>query len=206
MEPVILASGSPRRQEYFRLLGLPFSILPAMIEEVPPEGLNPRQVAEEFAVRKVRKAIELLKNRLPYTPRVRWIFGADTIISLDGDIFGKPASRENAKKMLGGLAGREHEVITALALYIEREERIDCRSVSCAVSFASLSDAEIEWYLDTGEWQGVAGAYRIQGLAACFISSITGSPSAVAGLPLRDFYVMLRDNGYPYGGQIPGDN
>jgi septum formation protein len=87
-----------------------------------------------------------------------------------------------------------------VALYNRRKETIDCRSVSCAVAFAPLSDSEIEWYLDTNEWQGAAGAYRIQGLAGCFITSVTGSPSAVAGLPLRDLYVMLRDNGYPYGG------
>ncbi|MCL2879640.1 MAG: Maf family protein, partial [Treponema sp.] len=72
-------------------------------------------------------------------------------------------------------------------------------SVSCAVNFTKLSNEEIEWYLDTGEWQEVAGAYRIQGLAGLFIKSISGSPSAVVGLPLHDFYVMLRDNGYPYG-------
>jgi septum formation protein len=194
MEPVILASGSLRRQEYFKLLGLPFSIMPAMIDETPKKDLSPRQNAEDCAVRKAQKIVETMKGRLP-----QWICGADTIIALDGEIFGKPAGREDAKRMLGLLAGREHNVITAISLYIGREEKIDCRSVSCAVAFAPLTGAEIEWYLDTGEWQGVAGAYRIQGLAGCFISSITGSPSAVAGLPLHDFYVMLRENGYPFG-------
>jgi septum formation protein len=194
MVPIILASGSLRRQEYFRQLGLPFSIMPAAIDEIPHDDLSPRQNAEDFAVRKVRKVIETMKGRLPL-----WIFGADTIITLNGGIFGKPLDREDAKRMLGLFSGGEHEVITALALYNGREEKIDCRSVSTRVSFALLSEAEIEWYLDTGEWQGVAGAYRIQGLAACFISSITGSPSAVVGLPLRDFYVMLRTNGYPFG-------
>jgi len=62
-----------------------------------------------------------------------------------------------------------------------------------------MTEAEIDWYLNTNEWQGVAGAYRIQGLASCFINRIEGTSSAVAGLPLREFYVMLRDNGYPYG-------
>ncbi|GHV95599.1 Maf-like protein [Spirochaetia bacterium] len=199
MEPVILASGSLRRQEYFRLLGLPFSVMPAMIDETPRKDLSPRQNAEDCAVRKAQKVVETMKGRLPSVGIPRWICGADTIIALDGEIFGKPVDREDAKRMLGLLTGREHEVITAISLYIGREEKIDCRSVSCAVTFAPLAEAEIEWYLNTGEWQGVAGAYRIQGLAGCFISSITGSPSAVVGLPLHDFYVMLRENGYPFG-------
>ncbi|MDR2435408.1 MAG: Maf family protein [Treponema sp.] len=194
MEPIILASGSPRRRDYFTLLGLPFEVLPAMIEEVPQEGLSPRQTAESFAVQKVYGALELAKGR----PE-RWICGADTVVSVGSAVFGKPAGREDAKRMLGLLSGREHEVISAVALYNGREGKTDCRSVSCLVTFAPLGEAEIEWYLNAGEWEGAAGGYRIQGLASCFISSITGSPSAVAGLPLRDFYVMLRENGYPYG-------
>ncbi|HCC36998.1 MAG TPA: septum formation protein Maf [Treponema sp.] len=195
MESIVLASGSLRRQEYFRLLGLPFSIMPAMInEEITGEG-DPEKMAEELAVRKVERIIELLTGRLP-----QWIFGADTVISVDDDIFGKPANRENARQMLLRLSGREHKVITALALYNGKEKKIDSRVVTCLVRFAKLSKADIEWYLETGEWQGVAGAYRIQGLAGCFITSIQGSPSAVVGLPLHEFYVMLKKNGYPYGG------
>jgi septum formation protein len=144
---------------------------------------------------KVKNVIELMKNRLP-----SWICGADTIISVDGDIYGKPADREDAKTMLSRLQGRDHEVITAVALYNGREKSMDCRSVVSTVSFARLSENEIEWYLNTGEWQGVAGAYKIQGLASCFITLVHGSPSSVVGLPIREFYVMLRENGYPYGG------
>ena len=114
-------------------------------------------------------------------------------------IFGKPKDRDEAKQTLARLSGRGHEVITSMALYSGPEQEIDCRTVSCKVNFAPLSQAEIEWYLDTSEWQGVAGAYRIQGLASCFITKIEGSPTTVVGLPLREFYVMLRDNGYPYG-------
>jgi septum formation protein len=199
MDPIILASGSLRRQEYFRLLGLPFSIMPPSVDETPKPELTLRQNVEDIALRKVQKVIEIMKGRLPSVGFPRWILGADTVVSLDGKILGKPAGREDAKNMLCQLAGRDHEVITAMALYNGQEEKTDCRSVSCSVHFAPLSEAEIEWYLDTGEWQGVAGAYRIQGLAGCFINSITGSPSAVAGLPLHDFYVMLRDNGYLFG-------
>jgi len=192
MEPIILASASPRRQDFFRLLGLPFTCVPAEIDETPSPGLSPRQVAEDLARRKTRTLVE----KQPAAP---WVFGADTIVVLDGEIIGKPEDRNAAENMLKRLAGRRHEVITAMALYSGRQKSIDCRSVSCEVAFAPLSDAEIAWYLDTGEWEGVAGSYRLQGLGACFITAINGSPSAVAGLSLHDFYVMLRDNGYRFG-------
>jgi septum formation protein len=198
MEPIILASGSLRRQEYFRLLGLPFSIMPAQIDETRRDdrekALSPRGWAEELAARKVDRIRDILSSHLPL-----WIFGADTLISVDGEIFGKPADREDAREMLTKLQGRSHEVITAMALYNGRAKAVDRQSMASEVSFASLSGEDLDWYLDTGEWQGVAGAYRIQGLASCFVASIKGSYSGIVGLPLREFYVMLKDNGYAYG-------
>jgi septum formation protein len=194
MEPIILASGSLRRQEYFRLLGLPFNIMPPLLDEKIEGDLSPREWAENFAVKKVEKIINLIKSRSP-----PWICGADTIISVDRQVFGKALDRDNALRMLATLQGRTHEVITAVALYNGRTKTIDCRSVTSAVSFAPLSKEEIEWYLDTGEWQGVAGAYKIQGLAGCFISDIKGSYSSIVGLPMHEFYVMLKENGYSYG-------
>ncbi|MDR1352150.1 MAG: Maf family protein, partial [Treponema sp.] len=95
MEPIILASGSLRRQEYFRLLGLPFIIMPPLIDEEIKTMGDPRKTAENFAILKVKKVIEQMKNRLP-----SWICGADTLISLEGDIFGKPRDREDAGRML----------------------------------------------------------------------------------------------------------
>jgi septum formation protein len=194
MEPVILASGSLRRQEYFKLLGLPFSIMPATIDESYEEGMEPKGVAELLAKRKVEKIAVLLTGRTP-----QWICGADTLISVDGKIYGKPADRDDAKGMLETLQGRSHDVITAIALFSGREKSVDCRSVRSSVTFAPLSAEEIEWYLNTGEWQGVAGSYKIQGLASCYVAGIKGSFSAIVGLPMHEFYVMLKDNGYPYG-------
>ena len=217
MEPIILASASPRRQDFFRLMGLPFTCIPAMIDETPPAGLSPRQAAEDLAQRKALA----VAGRSP-SP---WVFAADTIVVLENEIFGKPAGRDDARRMLERLAGQRHEVITAMALYngqrkttdcLRRTEGsetntlpkqqpalqggvVDCRSKTSEVAFAPLAGAEIEWYLDTGEWEGAAGAYRLQGLGSCLIESVNGSPSGVAGLPLYDFYVMLKDNGYPYG-------
>jgi septum formation protein len=194
MESIILASGSLRRQEYFKLLGLPFNTMATRIDESQTKQTDPLKLTAELAVKKVKKAIEIMKDSLP-----KWICGADTVISLGTKIFGKPENQEEAAEMLKKLSGKEHTVTTSVALYNGREKKIDSCTAVCKVEFAPLSEEEIEWYLDTNEWQGVAGAYRIQGLASCFITKIKGSPSTVIGLPLREFYVMLRDNGYPYG-------
>ena len=227
MDSIILASESPRRQDFFRLMGLPFTCMPASIDETPKQGLSPSQIAEDLALRKTMAVAEKLKslslnkttelhggrrgicklspelrvppwliNKRDSRSEISWIFGADTIVVIGENILGKPADRDAAGKMLRQLAGRRHEVITAMALHNRQTVKTDRRSVSCDVDFAPLTEAEIEWYLDTGEWQGAAGAYRLQELGGCLIKSINGSPSAVAGLPLHEFYVMLRDNGY----------
>ena len=198
MDSIILASASPRRQDFFRLMGLPFTCIPAMIDETPLPGLSPRQAAEELAR---RKALAVAERSLSTPTPPPWVFAADTIVVLENEIFGKPADRNDARRMLERLAGWRHEVITAMALYNGRQKTVDSRSKTSEVAFAPLTGAEIEWYLDSGEWEGAAGAYRLQGLGACLIESVNGSPSGVAGLPLCDFYGMLRDNGYlyPYG-------
>ncbi|MFA6508333.1 MAG: Maf family protein [Treponemataceae bacterium] len=193
MEPIILASGSIRRHEFFRLLGLPFSIMPSHVKEELVPGLTPREQAEAIARSKVAESLKLIADGNP-----PWILAADTIVSIDEEIFGKPIDREHAKLMLYRLSGREHEVITALALYNGKRKTIDCRSNISLVRFCVLSKVEIEWYLDSGEWQGVAGSYRLQGIGGCFISEIKGSCSSIVGLPLHEFYVMLRENGYDY--------
>ena len=194
MEPIILASSSARRQDYFKMLGLPFSVMPAKIDESLCTHKDPKKLTSELAVKKIENVLEEMRNRLPW-----WVFGADTVIAIEDKIFGKAQNRDDAASMLKELSGREHQVITSMALYNSKEKKTDCRTVSCTVVFDPMSEDEINWYLNTNEWQGVAGAYRIQGLASCFIEKIEGTLSAVAGLPLREFYVMLRDNGYPYG-------
>jgi septum formation protein len=195
MEPIILASSSQRRSDYFRLLGLPFSCVSPDVEEIFDERESPQAVAEELALKKVKKIVETGKN-----DGCLWVCGADTLIAMDGKIYGKPKDRLEAGNMLRLFSGRTHEVISAVALYSGITQKTDCRSVVSEISFASLSDGEIEWYLDSGEWQDAAGAYKIQGLASCFISRISGSDSSIVGLPLREFYIMLRDNGYHFGG------
>jgi septum formation protein len=196
MESIILASGSLRRQEYFKMMGLPYNILVTEIDESRSTQTCPKKLTAELAVKKVEMAMDVMKKSMP-----KWICGADTVIALDNKILGKPQTREEAAAMLKKLSGKQHDVVTSIALYNGNTKEIDCRTAVCSVTFSALSDSEIEWYLDTNEWQGVAGAYRIQELASCFISEIKGSPSTVTGLPLHEFYVMLRDNGYEYGAQ-----
>jgi len=195
MEPIVLASSSPRRMEYFRLLGLPFTCVSPDVEEIFDEKAEPQLITEELAQKKVRKIVEIWKDN-----SLLWVCGADTLIAMDGKIYGKPKDRNEAGNMLRLFSGNTHEVISAVALYSGRTQKMDCRTAVSAISFAPLSGGEIEWYLDSGEWQDAAGAYKIQGLASCFIAKISGSYSSIVGLPLREFYIMLRDNGYPYGG------
>jgi septum formation protein len=194
MEPIILASASLRRQEYFRLLGIPFTVLPVSADETIDSSTDGREAAEELALRKLNKALEL-----PEGKEALWVFSADTLIFFNGKIYGKPLDREDARQTLSRFSGRDHQVITAIALYNGRKKAADCRSVSSRISVAPLSEDEIQWYLDSGEWEGAAGAYRIQGRGACFASAIEGSYSGIVGLPLREFYVMLRNNNYPFG-------
>ena len=202
MEPIILASESPRRREFLTLLGLPFTCLPSNVDESFEPGAEPRAVAEELAIRKVSKTAENLKKGAFSSPFC-WICGADTIISLNGRIYGKALDRKDAGRMLRAFQGNTHEVISAVALCKCSPDGVisnmDCRSSLSKVSFAPMSEAEVEWYLDSGEWQDAAGAYKLQGLASCFISRVEGSYSSIVGLPLREFYAILRDNGYPYG-------
>ena len=194
MEQIILASSSPRREEYFRLLGLPFITVAPEVDETFDPNKDARYNVERLAVKKVSKVIETHAADNPL-----WICGADTVVTLKGKIFGKPNNRDEAREMLLALEGNTHEVISAVALFNRRTDTIDCRSRAADVSFGRIREKEIEWYLDSGEWQDAAGAYKIQGLASCFAYRIEGSYSAIVGLPLRDFYVMLRDNGYLYG-------
>lgn len=194
MESIILASGSRRRQDYFKLLGLPHKILPASVDEAYIEGLSPVEFAKKMATAKVEKILSDLGGKIP-----QWIFGADTLIALDGKVIGKSQTREDAEINLKKLSGRTHEVITACALFCGKNRRLECRDKSTIVHFAEIDKKMLEWYLDTGEWQGAAGSYKIQGLAGCFIEKIEGSFSGVVGLPLRLFYTMLVENGYDYG-------
>ena len=183
---LVLGSASPRRQELLAQIGVrPDAIRPADIDETPRKAEPPRDYAQRLALEKAQ-AIELAPDEIALC--------ADTVVALGRRILGKPADAEEAAKFLKLLSGRSHNVITAVALRCA--DQVRTRTVATSVKFKSLSDAEISAYLRSGEWQGKAGGYAIQGLAAAYIPRINGSYSNVVGLPLAETANLLNGAGY----------
>ena len=193
MEPIILASKSPQRQDILRRLNIPFVCIPSDTDETFDPSLSPEKAVEQIALRKAEAVL-----RSPLKINTPWIIAADTLIFSHGTPMGKPADVEQARSMLQSYSGAPHKVITAICCYDEKLHRLSTRISSSNVCFKALSDAEIEWYLSTGEWQGAAGAYRIQGIAACFITKIEGSYSGIVGLPISELYDILKEHGYSF--------
>lgn len=192
MEPIILASSSPRRQEILKMLNIPFRVIMPSIDETITAGLETDEIPEFLAREKV---IEVVRS-LPSEQEIPWILGADTIIQKDGKIYGKPESQETAEEYLKEFQGSTHTAVTSLVLYNGRKRTTTSKTAKTKVTFAPMSDDEIQWYLETGEWHGAAGGYRIQSLASCFIEKIEGSQSCVQGLPIRELFDILNEQGY----------
>lgn len=192
MEPIILASSSPRRQDILKMLGIPFQVVLPNIDETLTAGVEAEDVPELLAREKVSAVI----HSLPSQQEIQWILGADTVIVKDGVIYGKPQDADEAESFLKLFQGSSHYVVTALVLYNGRTKTTTSRVCKTKVTFAPLSDEEIQWYLETGEWHGAAGGYRIQSLASLFISKIEGSQSCVTGLPIYELYDMLKEQNY----------
>ena len=183
-----LASQSPRRHELLARLGLPFGVLDLEIPEQRQPGEPPedyvRRVAREKAGAGLLKVVEVADAR---------VLGADTEVDLDDEVFGKPRDADDAAAMLRRLSGRTHRVVSVVWLVsASRESQVV--SIS-EVSFAALDEATIAAYIATGEWQGKAGAYAIQGAAQAFIAHLSGSHSGVMGLPLYETAQLLRADG-----------
>jgi septum formation protein len=198
---IYLASSSPRRRQLLRQIGqrcLPLLLrhLPRGpdVDEAPLPGESPVDYALRVASAKARFGSMILgARRLREAP----VLAADTVVTIDGDILGKPADRNEAAAFLRRLAGRTHEVRTAVALAfgpVERIELLTAASVSM-VSFAALTERQIERYCASNEPYDKAGGYAIQGLAASFIEHIEGSYSGVMGLPLFETAQLLRQAG-----------
>lgn len=192
MEPIILASSSQRRQEIFKQLGIPYMVVMPEIKEEYPSDIEFEKIPEYLASKKIKAAMKML----PQGQNVPWIFAADTLIFKDDKVFGKPENEEQAADFLKQLQDGTHTVITAIALFNGKINYLSTRTSINKVTFAPLSDKEIEWYIETGEWHGVAGAYRIQGMASCFITHIEGTQSSIIGLPIFEFYDILKEQGY----------
>lgn len=189
---LILGSGSPRRKDLLAQIGVcPDAILPADIDESPARGELPRPYVIRMAREKVQ-AVPAGAGDL--------VLAADTTVALGRRILGKPDSAGEAAAFLTALGGRRHPVITAVALRLGA--RLWQREVVTAVKMKRLSDIELNAYLASGDWQGKAGGYGIQGLAGAFIPWISGSFTAVVGLPLAETATLLQAAGYPvYGRQ-----
>jgi septum formation protein len=135
--------------------------------------------------------MEMFKQESP-----RWVLGLDTLVEVDGEAVCKPAGPEEAESILERLSGKVHRVYTGIGLLPARGEAMDLRSVCTEVKFTNLTAEDIGLYLDSGEWSGVAGGYRIQERGAFFVEWIRGSYSNVVGLPLETFYGILKSNNY----------
>lgn len=183
---LVLGSGSPRRKELLAQVGIvPDAILPPDIDENPGKGELPRPYCTRLARQKAF-AVEAEEDDI--------VLCADTTVALGRRILGKPADAGEAAHFLTQLGGRRHQVITAVA--VRRGARIWSRDSVSAVKMKRLSDAELNLYLASGEWQGKAGGYAIQGLAGAFIPWISGSFTGIVGLPLAETAALLQAAGY----------
>ena len=187
--PAILASASPQRAACWRRRAFRSPWYPQHADETVAARLAPEQAVVELARRKARPFGRL--------PQPGWLVAADTAIVIGGELIGKPADRTAARATLSRLAGGVHHVLTGVAVATPARV-LHAALARTAVTFAPLSAAEVEWYLDTGEWRGAAGGYRIQGRAALLVSCLRGSYSNVVGLPLETIYRMLARTGYPF--------
>lgn len=184
---LILGSASPRRRELLAQIGVtPDEIRPPDIDETPLKGEPPREYALRLASEKAA-AVAAGEDDLVLT--------ADTVVAVGRRILGKPADEAEAVRFLLLLSGRRHRVITGVAL--RHGDRLWTRRVEAQVKFKRLSDEEVSAYIRSGEWRGKAGGYAIQGIGAAFIPWISGSYTAVVGLPLPEVAGLLSGAGYP---------
>ncbi|HCB52451.1 MAG: Maf family protein [Paracoccaceae bacterium] len=194
---LILGSASPRRQALLAQIGLrPDAIIPPDIDETPLKGELPRAYCARIARAKTL-AIAAAPDDM--------VLCADTTVALGRRILGKPDDKAQATQFLLALGGRRHQVITAIAL--KHGDQIWTREVVSQVKMKRLSELELKSYLDSNEWQGKAGGYAIQGMAEAFIPWISGSFSAIVGLPVAETVALLATAGYPvYGAKELKDN
>lgn len=185
---IYLASASPRRRELLRQIGIAYRLLPVVVDETPLPDESPSACVIRLALAKARAGVEALARRRPHP-----VLGADTVVVVDGAILGKPRDREEGLTMLARLSGREHRVLSAVALATATRDAV--KAQESRVRFRELTRAECLSYWDSGEPLDKAGGYGIQGLAATFIAELRGSYSGVMGLPLFETAELLREFG-----------
>ncbi|RVV99918.1 septum formation protein Maf [Mesobaculum littorinae] len=193
---LILGSGSPRRRELLAQIGIvPDDIRAPDIDETPAKAELPRPYCTRMAQEKAA-AVPAEDDDI--------VLCADTTVALGRRILGKPADAGEAAAFLYALSGRRHRVITAMA--VRRGGRVWTRDSVSTVRMKSLSDTEVNAYLSSGDWQGKAGGYAIQGPAGAFVPWMQGSFTGVVGLPLHETAQLLDAAGYPVARAIAGEN
>ena len=185
---VVLASSSPRRRQLLDLIGIAHEVRPANIDET----MRPREAPRRHAERLAREKATVIATRDPDVITI----GADTVVVINRKVLGKPRDEDEAFHMLSQLSGREHTVVTAVAVSRGRKLRSAIEEVQ--VKFRRLRDDEIEAYVATGEPMDKAGAYGIQGYGATIVECINGDYFAVMGLPLARLTALMRDLGVRY--------
>lgn len=185
MAELVLASGSPRRKSLLSDLDVDFIVVPADVDESSLVGEDAKTYVARVATLKAHTVRESYPNAV--------VLAADTTVDRDGEILAKPVDAADAASMLRSLSGREH--FTHTAVCVTHGDLVDTVVVSTSVTFRCLATEEINWYVRTGEPLDKAGAYGIQGRAAAFVSSISGSVSNVVGLPLAETIGLLRKAG-----------
>jgi len=185
----VLASASPRRAELLRAAGIEFDVMPADVDET----LDVEESPDGYVRRIAQTKAEVIAARLPG----RTVLAADTVVLVDNTILGKPADHADAQRMLRLLSGRGHVVLTGVCLINPNAAsgRVQTLTTRTTVRFASLTDAEIDRYVASGEPMDKAGAYAIQGLASRFVTAIEGSYSNVVGLPVALVYDLCKREG-----------
>lgn len=186
---LVLASTSPRRRELLSLLGLPFEVCSPTFEEHPIAGLGPREQVARFAAEKARSVSITRPDDV--------ILGCDTVIEIDGALMGKPADLTDARVMLTRLAGRTHDVHTAVALCWASKGEARLEVSTAHVVMRPNNEQALARYLQTTESLGKAGAYSIQGEGGDLVERIEGDFTTVVGLPLRLVATLLHSVGFP---------
>ena len=199
---LVLASGSPRRLELLQQVGIePERLLPADVDETPERAEHPRYLARRLAKRKALAAFEALKGRGETAGR--FTLGADTVVAVGRRIMPKAEIEDEAIESLRLLSGRTHRVFTGVCL-VSPNGRVREKLSETRVRFKRLTQDDIRRYIDSGEWQGKAGGYAIQGLAGGFVVRLVGSYTGVVGLPLHETLTLLQGEGFvlPASGSV----
>ena len=188
---LVLASASPRRRDILEQLGVEFRVEPSGIDETA----LPAETPEQHVLRLARDKAAEVRARLQHDVQRPCVLAADTIVLIDGVVFGKPRDDADALRMLQTLSGRTHRVLTGLCVCEVGGDHHEARLFTTDVTFRHLDDATARGYIDSGEARDKAGAYAIQGLGAGLVRAIAGSYTNVVGMPAAETLDMLFEAG-----------